>query len=127
MSTTGCVVGTSVVSAPISRSAFTTAAEEEARHQEDQHAVGHAASSLASGSANPFFQPLTSCSTTNSATMDREVREFVDATGKFKTQARFVRVEDAKAVLLKTDGKEVKVPLDKLSPPDQEYIKSQSQ
>ena len=69
----------------------------------------------------------TSGASTTSAALDREVREFVDATGKFKTQARFVRVEDAKAVLLKTDGKEVKVPLDKLSPPDQEYIKSQSQ
>lgn len=55
----------------------------------------------------------------------REVREFVDSTGKFKTQARFIRLEGDKAVLEKTDGKYAKVPLDRLSQSDQAYVRSQ--
>ena len=58
-------------------------------------------------------------------TAEREIREFVDTTGKYKTQARYLRVDGDSAVLERADGKVVRVPLAKLSENDRDYIKSQ--
>lgn len=64
-------------------------------------------------------------SSTTEKSAERELREFVDVTGKYKTQARFVRIEGDAAVLEKADGKEIKVPLAKLSESDRDFVKSQ--
>jgi WD40 repeat protein len=48
---------------------------------------------------------------------------WVDVTGKYKTEATFVRLADGKVELKKTDGSIAKVPLDKLSAADQELAK----
>jgi hypothetical protein len=49
-------------------------------------------------------------------------RTWSDASGKFKIEARLLRVEDGKVVLSRTDDKEVSVPIDKLSEADQKYV-----
>lgn len=53
-----------------------------------------------------------------------ELRTWTDATGKFKVEAALVRVEDGSAVLKKTDGKELRVPIDRLSDGDQRFLES---
>ncbi len=55
----------------------------------------------------------------------RPMREFVDSTGKFKTQARFVRLDGDNVVLEKADGTTISVRLEKLSSDDQDYIRDQ--
>jgi hypothetical protein len=54
----------------------------------------------------------------------RDVREWSDSSGSFKVEASFVRLEDKTAVLKRKDGKEVKVPLSRLSPEDRELAES---
>jgi WD40 repeat protein len=51
-------------------------------------------------------------------------RTWSDASGKFKIEARLLRIEDGKVVLRRTDDKEVTVPLDKLCEADQKYAAS---
>jgi len=51
-------------------------------------------------------------------------RTWSDPSGKFKIEARLLRVEDGKVVLRRTDDKEVTVPLDKLCEADQKYVAS---
>ena len=53
-----------------------------------------------------------------------EVRIWTSANGSHKTEAEFVKVsrDDKSVSLLKTDGKEVEVLLEKLSKADQEYV-----
>ncbi|HZL88224.1 MAG TPA: SHD1 domain-containing protein, partial [Pirellulaceae bacterium] len=48
---------------------------------------------------------------------------WVDTTGKYKTEATFLRLADGKVELKKADGSIAKVPLDKLSAADQELAK----
>jgi WD40 repeat protein len=48
---------------------------------------------------------------------------WIDVTGKYKTEATFVRLADGKVELKKADGSIAKVPLDKLSAADQELAK----
>jgi hypothetical protein len=47
-----------------------------------------------------------------------DVRTWVDKSGKFKIEAKFIAIENGKAVLEKTDGLRVQIELDKLSPAD---------
>ncbi len=54
----------------------------------------------------------------------KAVREWSDSSGSFKVEASFVRLEDKTAVLKRKDGKEVKVPLSRLSPEDRELAES---
>jgi hypothetical protein len=42
--------------------------------------------------------------------------QWVDNTGKFKVDAEFVRIDGTQVVLKRTDGKEIKIPFDRLSP-----------
>jgi thiol-disulfide isomerase/thioredoxin len=53
-------------------------------------------------------------------------RTWTDKTGKFSVSAELVEVEDGKAVLRRTDGKTVTVPVDKLSDADQAFLNEQS-
>lgn len=53
-----------------------------------------------------------------------ETRTWVDATGKFKIEARFSSLVEGTVHLLKPDGTLTKIPLDKLSEADQELAKS---
>ncbi|WP_417746421.1 SHD1 domain-containing protein [Rosistilla oblonga] len=52
------------------------------------------------------------------------VRTWSDATGRFKIEANLLRVENGGAVLKRTDGREVTVPVTKLSAADQTYLKA---
>lgn len=49
-------------------------------------------------------------------------RTWSDATGSFKVEAIFVKSADGKVTLRRTDGREVTVPLDRLSTEDQKYV-----
>ena len=52
------------------------------------------------------------------------VREWTDSTGKLKVMASLVKVEGDKVTLRRADnGKEVTLPIEKLSDADQEYLK----
>jgi hypothetical protein len=55
------------------------------------------------------------------------LRRFVDNTGKFNVMARLIRVDGDTAVLQNEAGKEISVPVKRLSKDDQRYIKSQAQ
>ena len=50
-------------------------------------------------------------------------RTWTDSTGKHKIEATFLGIEDNKVKLHRTDGKELAVPLDRLSKADQEFAK----
>jgi hypothetical protein len=54
-------------------------------------------------------------------------RKWTDRTGKFSVTARFGGVEGDSVILIRTGGKQVKVPLEKLSDEDQQYVKSQNE
>ncbi|NLE36759.1 MAG: hypothetical protein GX621_01895 [Pirellulaceae bacterium] len=56
----------------------------------------------------------------------RTVREWTDATGKFRITAECLGLEDGKARLRKPDGAVLMVPLDRLSEKDREWIESNS-
>ncbi|MFO0940275.1 MAG: SHD1 domain-containing protein [Pirellulales bacterium] len=51
-----------------------------------------------------------------------EFRKWKDTSGKFEIEAKFLSVRDGKVNLERRDGKQVSVPVDKLSPVDQGYI-----
>ena len=55
-------------------------------------------------------------------TLQTSGREWTDATGRFKVQAELVKVKDGVAHLKKTDGKLIKVALEKLSQADRRYL-----
>ena len=56
-----------------------------------------------------------------------ELRTWTDTTGTYKTEAMFVRIaEDGRVELKKANGTVARVPLDKLSPADQELAKKLS-
>ena len=55
-----------------------------------------------------------------------EVHTWTDSTGKHKTEAEFVSLEDNVVTLLKTNGKEVKLPLKRLSAEDQSLVQKLS-
>lgn len=52
-----------------------------------------------------------------------QMREWVDATGKFKIQAKMLSQADGKVELEKSDGLVVTLPIDKLSVKDQTFLK----
>jgi hypothetical protein len=54
-------------------------------------------------------------------------RTWTDRTGKFKVKAKFGGVEGDSVLLIKAGGKQVKVPLEKLSERDQQFVKKQSE
>ena len=51
-----------------------------------------------------------------------EVRTWTDGSGSFSVEAQFVRLEGAKVVLEREDGKTVRIDLVKLSAADQHYV-----
>ena len=62
----------------------------------------------------------TSAAATNDAS---ESRVFTDKTGKHKVSATFVKLDGNNVTLLKEDGSNVDLPLDKLCEEDQAYVK----
>lgn len=58
------------------------------------------------------------------AAVEPETRTWVDATGKFKIEAKFGSLSEGTVHLLKPDGTLTKIPLDKLSEADQELAKN---
>ncbi len=57
-------------------------------------------------------------SSSSASSSEQKERTWTDVTGKHKVVAKFSAVADGKVVLIKADGKEVKIPLDKLSEAD---------
>lgn len=53
-----------------------------------------------------------------------QLRTWTDATGKFRTDARFIDLKDGKVRLQKADGGTISIPIERLSEQDQEYAKS---
>ena len=68
------------------------------------------------------FVCLTFCGLVASASAESELRQWADASGKFKIDGKFVEVKNGKVVLKKGDGKQLEIPLDKLSPADRKYV-----
>jgi thiol-disulfide isomerase/thioredoxin len=52
-----------------------------------------------------------------------EERTWTDKTGKFKISGELVKVQDGNALVRRADGKEIKVPLERLSDADQQFVK----
>jgi hypothetical protein len=50
------------------------------------------------------------------------MRIWTDTTGEFKIEATYLGLADGKVKLKKADGKEIAVPLDKLSKDDQQLV-----
>ncbi|MGA2035134.1 MAG: SHD1 domain-containing protein, partial [Thermoguttaceae bacterium] len=55
-----------------------------------------------------------------------KLRTWHDASGSFEVEAAFVRADAEKVTILKKNGRELTVPLAKLSDEDQEYVKTQN-
>ncbi|MGA2257530.1 MAG: SUMF1/EgtB/PvdO family nonheme iron enzyme [Thermoguttaceae bacterium] len=55
-----------------------------------------------------------------------QLRTWTDSTGKYTIQAEFVDSKDGKVRLKKQDGKEVTIPVEKLSDADREFVRQQS-
>ena len=55
-----------------------------------------------------------------------EYRTWVDQTGKFRVEAKLHSADDTKVVLRTKDGRELAVPVSKLSDADQEFVKEAS-
>jgi hypothetical protein len=55
----------------------------------------------------------------------QEMRTWVDSTGSYSIQARFVSLADGKVTLQKTDGSQIEIPLEKLSAGDKGYAQAQ--
>ena len=53
----------------------------------------------------------------------QEKREWTDATGKFKVEAKLTARTETQVTLVKDDGKEIKLSIDKLSSADQKWLK----
>lgn len=56
-----------------------------------------------------------------------ELRTWSDSSGKFKIEARLDSLQDGNVFLLRSDGTQIKIPLDKLSAADQEYAQQQAE
>ncbi|MFT5523958.1 MAG: hypothetical protein ACI9HK_001907 [Pirellulaceae bacterium] len=61
----------------------------------------------------PFFFSAVCCA---------DARTWVDNTGKFRIEAELVKIEGADVVLKTTAGREIRVPIDKLSPKDRAFL-----
>ena len=64
-----------------------------------------------------------SANTTQDKAETPELRTWKDSSGKFEVLARFVRQDGETILLDRKDGKQVRVPLKRLSEQDQEYIR----
>ena len=53
------------------------------------------------------------------------LREWTDASGKYRIQASLERVTGGRAILVKADGSKSSVPLARLSQKDQKYIRDE--
>jgi ankyrin repeat protein len=51
-------------------------------------------------------------------------RTWTDSTGRYRVQALFESLEDGKVVVKKEDGSTIRVPIERLSESDQEYVRS---
>ncbi len=60
------------------------------------------------------------------STPAEKLREWTDDTGRSKIQATLLRVHDGQVRLLRQDGKEISLPLERLSANDRQYVKSRS-
>jgi S1-C subfamily serine protease len=69
--------------------------------------------------AHCVFMVLTICSLSSAG----ETRTWSDASGKFKTEAEFVSIDGLNVNLKKSDGKVIGVLFEKLSAPDQDYVR----
>ncbi len=62
-----------------------------------------------------------------SAQLDKQVTTWADSSGQFRIEATFIRLDGSNVILRKTDGKEISVPLSRLSSESQKMAKESSQ
>jgi len=74
------------------------------------------------GAAAPSTAVAATSSSTPSKPADGKLRTWVDSTGNFKIQAEFVEKTAAGVKLRRADGREVTMPLEKLSLDDQNHV-----
>jgi hypothetical protein len=82
-------------------------------------AADEAAAAEVSSEDNPF-----ATDEEKMANAPETIREWSNQSGSFKVEASFVRLENETVVLKRKDGKEVKVPLSRLSADDRELAES---
>ena len=71
----------------------------------------------------PRSMPVRRSTVTTSPSSDmNNTRLWTDATGRFKVEAAFVKVDGGKVHLKRTDGKTLVIPVDKLSKEDQAHV-----
>jgi formylglycine-generating enzyme required for sulfatase activity/Tol biopolymer transport system component len=63
---------------------------------------------------------------TSSAEPSRAIRKWTHISGRSSVEARFVEIEEGIAVLERSNGNSLRVPLTSLSPSDRQYIESQT-
>jgi hypothetical protein len=66
------------------------------------------------------------CSQSTASCLADTEREWTDATGRFRVTGRLVEVREGIALLQTVDGRTLKVPVDRLSRADQEFLDSSS-
>jgi hypothetical protein len=52
-----------------------------------------------------------------------KLRTWTDVTGRFKVEAELVKVENGQVTLRRANGDRTTLPLEKLSPADQEFVR----
>ena len=72
---------------------------------------------LKSSAGKPAASPAATSST------EQPLRSWSDASGKYRIDARFGGLSEGKVILLKEDGTRSMVPLDRLGPADQQYVR----
>lgn len=71
--------------------------------------------------------PKTSANLLPMASADPVMRTWTDASGKHKREAVFRQVQEERVQLQTSQGQTITIPLDRLSPEDQKYVREQSQ
>ena len=82
-----------------------------------EHTISRQELQLAPDELDQPHRPSTVAATSQSP------RTWSDATGSFKVEATYLRSADGKVTLRRQDGREVTVPLDRLSAEDQQYVR----
>jgi S1-C subfamily serine protease len=71
--------------------------------------------------ASPATMPPTATPPVIAAPVAR-TRKWTDASGVFSVEAELIEIKDGKVYLRRADGKEISIPVDKLSKADQQYV-----
>lgn len=79
-------------------------------------------SAAAMPAAETDDNPFATADEKEEMTAASEMREWSDKTGAFKVEARFIKIDGTKVVLLRKDGEELTLPISRLSTADQKIV-----